>query len=95
MNYKNLEENPAVKAGTVKKREYFMRENRVYINDGYITFNIIELDRNVGKITVNICNQGHHVIDTFELMDLDGCTYFEYGRPIPEKIYIDEFKEIK
>ncbi len=72
----------------------YMYENRVYINDGYVTFNIIEIDRNAGKITVNICNQGHQTIDTFELFDLDGWTYFEYGRPIPEKIYIDEFKEI-
>lgn len=109
MNYKNLEENSAFRAGkeygkfiakqimpqTVKKREYYMHENRVFINDGYVTFNIIELDRDAGKITVNINNQGHHVIDTFELLDLDGWTYFEYGNPIPEKIYIDDFKEIK
>ncbi len=109
MSYKNLEEKPAFKAGkeygkfkaeqimphTVKKREFYMYENSVYINDGYIIFNIIEIDRTAGKITVNICNQGHHTIDTFELKDLDGWTYFEYGRPAPEKIYIDDFKEIK
>lgn len=109
MNYKNLEENSAFRAGkeygkflakqlmphTVMKRTYYMYENTVYINDGYVTFNIIELDINAGKITVNINKQGHHVIDTFELSDLDGWTCFEYGNPIPEKIYIDDFKEIK
>ena len=109
MNYKNLEENSAFKAGqeygkflakqlmphTVKKRTYYMYEITVFINDGYVTFNIIELDRAVGKITVNISNSGHHTIDTFELKDLDGWTYFEYGRPAPEKIYIDDFMEIK
>lgn len=108
MNYRNLEENPAFRAGKeygkfiarqitpthTKKREFYMYENKVFINDGYVTFNIIELDRTAGKITVNICNQGHHTIDTFELKDLDGWTYFEYGHPIPEKIYIDDFKEI-
>lgn len=73
----------------------FMYENAVFINDCYVTFNIIEFDRDVAKITVNICNQGHHIIDTFELKDLDGLTYFEYGRPVPEKIYIDDFREIK
>ncbi len=77
-----------------KKREFYMYENKVFINDGYVTFNIIELDRAVGKITVNISNSGHHTIDTFELKDLDGWTYFEYGRPVPEKIYIDDFREV-
>lgn len=109
MNYRNLEENSAFKAGKkygkliakqifhtpTKKREFYMYENKVIINDGYVTFNIIELDRDAKKITVNISNSGHHTIDTFELKDLDGWTYFEYGRPIPEKIYIDDFREIK
>ena len=45
----------------------FMYENKVFINDCYVTFNIIELNREEGKITVNICCQGHHTIDTFEL----------------------------
>lgn len=109
MGYKIIEDNTAFKAGKeygkyvfeqinpapTKKREYHMYENKVFINDGYITFNIIELDREARKITVNINKQGHHSIDTFELFDLDGWTYFEYGRPVPEKIYIDDFKEIK
>lgn len=73
----------------------YMYENRTFINDVYITFNIIELDRAAGTITVNINNTGHHTIDTFELKDLDSWTYFEYGRPVSEKIYIDDFKEIK
>ena len=108
MNYKNIEENSIFRAGkehgkfiaqqiishTVNKREFHMYENIVFINDSYITFNIIELDRYMGKVTVNICKQGHHTIDTFELFDLDGWTYFEYGRPIPEKIYIDDFREV-
>ena len=72
----------------------FMYETKVFINDFYVTFNIIELDGGAGKITVNICCQGHHTIDTFDLFDLDGWTYFEYGRPIPEKIYIDDFTEV-
>ncbi len=72
----------------------FMYENTVFINDGYVTFNIIELDRESGRITVNISISGHHTIDTFDLFDLDGWTYFEYGRPIPEKIYIDDFMEV-
>lgn len=72
----------------------FMYENKVFINDCYVTFNIIELNREEGKITVNICCQGHHTIDTFDLFDLDGWTYFEYGRPVPEKIYIDDFTEV-
>ena len=109
MNYKSISDNPAYKAGkehgkfmnkkimpqAVKKREFYLYENSVFINDHYITFNIIELDRNTNKVTVNICNQGHHTIDTFELLDVNGLTYFEYGNPIPEKIYIDDFKEIK
>ncbi len=45
----------------------YMYENRVYINDGYVTFNIIEIDRNAGKITVNICNQGHQTTLANEL----------------------------
>ncbi len=73
----------------------FMYENAVFIDDTYVTFNIIELDRESGKITVNIRNTGHHTIDTFELKDLNGWTYFEYGRPAPEKIYLNDFREIK
>lgn len=73
----------------------FMYENTVFINDTYVTFNIIELDRNAEKITVNINILGHHTIDTFELKDLNGWTCFEYGRPVPEKIYLDDFREIK
>lgn len=109
MNYKNLEENSVFRAGKeygkfiakqitptyTKKREFYLYENKVFIGDGYVTFNIIELDRNAGKITVNINNSGQHAIDTFELFDLEGWTYFEYGRPAPEKIYIDDFEEIK
>lgn len=108
MNYKTIEHNPAFNSGkeygkflakqimpvNVNKREFYMYENKVFINDGYVTFNIIELDREAGKITVNISNSGHHTIDTFELYDLDGWTYFEYGRPVPEKIYIDDFMEV-
>ena len=71
-----------------------MYENTVFINDTYVTFNIIELDRESGKITVNISISWHHTIDTFELKDIDGWTYFEYGRPVPEKIYIDDFCEV-
>lgn len=109
MNYKSILDNPAFRAGkehgrfianqimphTVKKREFYLYENKVYINDDYITFNIIEIDINARKVTVNICKQGHHTIDTFVLFDFNGSTYFEYGRPVPEKIYIDDFKEIK
>ncbi len=69
----------------------FMHENKVYINDNYVTFNIIDLNRETGTVTVNITETGHHRIDTFELKDLDGWTYFEYGRPVPEKIYLDDF----
>lgn len=72
----------------------YMYENKVYINDTYITFNIIAIDRYSGTITVNINNTGHHTVDTFELKDLDGWTYFEYGRPVSEKIYIDDFREV-
>lgn len=73
----------------------FMYENKVFINAGYVVFNVIDVDRTAGKITVNICNQGHHCIDTFELKDLDYKTYFEYGRAVPEKIYLDDFTEVK
>lgn len=108
MTYRTIEENSVFRAEKeygkfiakkiiptpTKKREFYMYENKVFINDGYVTFNIIELDRTIGKITVNINNTGHHAIDTFELKDLDGWTYFEYGRPVPEKIYIDDFREV-
>ena len=81
MKYKTIEENPIFRAGReygkyvfeqinpapTKKREYHLYENKVFINDSYVTFNIIELDREAGKITVNICNTGHHTIDVFEL----------------------------
>ena len=72
----------------------FMYENKVFINDSYVTFNIIEVNREDGKITVNITETGHHTIDTFELYDLNDNPYFEYGRPIPEKIYLEDFEEI-
>ena len=72
----------------------FMRENIVFINDSFVVFNIIDLDRDARKITVNITENGHHTIDTFELFDLDGWTYFEYGRPAPEKIYLVDFEEV-
>ena len=72
----------------------FMYENKVYINDRYITFNIIDLNREAKTVTVNITDCGHHTMDTFELYDLDGWTYFKYGRPAPEKIYIDDFAEV-
>ena len=72
----------------------FMRENIVFINDSFVVFNIIDLDIDAGKITVNITENGHHTIDTFELFDLDGWAYFEYGRPAPEKIYLDDFEEV-
>ena len=73
----------------------FMCENKMYVNDSYVTFNIIDLNRDAGTVTVNITETGHHTIDTFELKDLDGWKYFEYGRPVPEKIYIDDFCEVK
>lgn len=45
----------------------YMYENRVYINDSYVTFNIIELNKPAETVTVNISNSGHHDIETFEL----------------------------
>ena len=43
---------------------------------------------------MNITENGHHTIDTFELFDLEGWAYFEYGRPAPKKIYLDDFEEV-
>lgn len=72
----------------------FMYENNVFFNETYVTFNIIDLNREAETITVNITETGHHSIETFDLKALDSWAYFEYGRPVPEKIYIDDFCEV-
>lgn len=72
----------------------FMQEYHHYYQDRYITFNILEVDRDKGTITVNISDTGRLTVDTFELHNENGWEYFEYGVPVVERIYLDDFEEV-
>ncbi len=75
-------------------RRYFMSEFQLYDTDHYITFNIIGIDFERRKITVNISNQGKMSVQTYELKGEKNALYFEYGIFDENKILVDEFETI-
>lgn len=69
--------------------------------DHFITFDIIEVDEDNGKITLAISNQGRITQDTFDLFEdneideemTNDIRYFEFGL-YADKIYLNQFESL-
>lgn len=78
-----------------------MFEYDYFDGDHFITFDIIEVDEDNGKITLAISNQGRITQDTFDLFEDDGIDeemtndirYFEFGL-YADKIYLNQFESL-
>lgn len=76
-----------------------MFEYDYFDGDHFITFDIIEVDEDNGKITLAISNQGRITQDTFDLFEDDeideemtnDIRYFEFGL-YADKIYLNQFE---
>ena len=75
-----------------------MFEYDYFDGDHFITFDIIEVDEDNGKITLAISNQGRITQDTFDLFEdneideemTNDIRYFEFGL-YADKIYLNQF----
>jgi len=72
----------------------YLQEYEHYYQDRYITFNIVDIDRDNAKIIVNISDSGRLTLQTFELLNDGDLEYFEFGSPIVEEIYLNDFMEV-
>ncbi len=78
-----------------------MFEYDYFDGDHFITFDIIEVDEDNGKITLAISNQGRITQDTFDLFEDDeideemtnDIRYFEFGL-YADKIYLNQFESL-
>ncbi len=78
-----------------------MFEYDYFDGDHFITFDIIEVDEDNGKITLAISNQGRITQDTFDLLEDDemdeemtnDIRYFEFGL-YADKIYLNQFESL-
>ena len=78
-----------------------MFEYDYFDGDHFITFDIIEVDEDNGKITLAISNQGRITQDTFDLFgdnEIDeemtnDIRYFEFGL-YADKIYLNQFESL-
>lgn len=78
-----------------------MFEYDYFDGDHFITFDVIEVDEDNGKITLAISNQGRITQDTFDLLEDDeideemtnDIRYFEFGL-YADKIYLNQFESL-
>lgn len=78
-----------------------MFEYDYFDGDHFITFDIIEVDEDNGKITLAISNQGRITQDTFDLFEDDeideemtnDIRYFEFGL-YADRIYLNQFESL-
>ncbi len=78
-----------------------MFEYDYFDGDHFITFDIIEVDEDNGKITLAISNQGRITQDTFDLFEdneideelTNDIRYFEFGL-YADKIYLNQFESL-
>lgn len=78
-----------------------MFEYDYFDGDHFITFDIIEVDEDNGKITLAITNQGRITQDTFDLFEdneideemTNDIRYFEFGL-YADKIYLNQFESL-
>ncbi len=78
------------------RKSLLMAEYDFFDGDDFITFNIVDINFDSNKITVAISNRGRISVDTFDLKQTCGkqLYFFEYGSPVPEVIYINDFSEV-
>ena len=90
-----LRVNPAEKIilSTTPSLNEFMRESVHFDGENDITFNIIEVNREKMVATLAVTKLGRSSVLDFDLFD-NGSLYFMYGLYC-EKIYIDDFQEVR
>ena len=78
------------------RKVMLMAEYDFFDGDDFITLNIVDINFDSSKITIAISNRGKISVDTFDLKQTCGkkLYFFEYGSPLPEVIYLNDFREV-
>ncbi len=69
-------------------------EYRFYDGECFVTFNMLEVNKDKNNITVAISKQGKITVTDYPLLQDDNGLYFEYG-PLFTKIYIEDFETVE
>ncbi len=67
-------------------------EYEFYNGEYFVTFNIVDLDKDNKVTTIAITCAGKISVQEIDLLQDDNGLYFEYG-PLFNKIYIEDFEE--
>ncbi len=67
-------------------------EYRFYDGECFVTFNMLEVNKDKNDITVAISKQGKITVTDYPLLQDNNGLYFEYG-PLFTKIYVEDFEE--
>ena len=76
------------------KNKFYMKELEYFDGESYITFNIVELNKEKQEIYVAVTRQGKISITNYSLYKDKNGWYFEYGCSF-EKIRLTDFQEIE
>lgn len=76
------------------KNKFYMKELEYFDGESYITFNIVELNKEKQEIYVAVTRQGKISITNSPLLKDKNGWYFEYGCSF-EKIRLTDFQEIE
>ncbi len=68
-------------------------EYRFYDGECFVTFNMLEVNKDKSNITVAISKQGKITVTDYPLLQDDNELYFEYGVEF-KKIFIEDFEEV-
>lgn len=75
------------------KNKFYMKEFQYFDGDGFVTFNIVDVNDNNGKITVAVTNRGKISMLEYDLQEDENGLYFEYGVDYA-RINIEDFEEV-
>ena len=76
-------------------KRLYLSEFSVYDGEGFVTFNIVDIDAVKHEITAAVSRMGRVSVCAFDLkLDEDDCLYFEYG-VMCDKIAVDAFEQVE
>ena len=73
-----------------ERRKYYMSEYSLWVGDHFVTFNILDIDTDKNEITVAVTDEGRISVREFDLIQINGRLFFEYG-VMYTQIAVDEF----
>ena len=76
------------------KNKLYLHEFKIFDGEAWITFNIVDFNKNKNEIAVAVTNRGRVSVVTYDLYKDENGYYFEYGCEYT-KINVKDFKEVK